>query len=107
MFPSQPTVGSPLLQMVGPLECCFSCFLGPQASSYFTISRYRFLRCLHPGLLLAVPLMVYCPQHHLNVKLQRPTAKHYAVVRVSVDILGEGLWETEGLEHNKKTYKVN
>lgn len=64
MSPSRPTAGSPLFLMVGPLEgCVCCCFSGSQMPPFLIRSCLRLLRCLRPGLLQAVPVMVCCLQH--------------------------------------------
>ena len=67
MSPSRATVGSPLFQVVGSLEGCVSCFSGSQTPSFSTRSCCRLLRCLHPSLLQAVPVIVCCLQHTVPV----------------------------------------
>jgi len=71
MSPSRPTAGSLLFQMAGPQKGCVSCFLGSQTPPFFTRSCSGVLRSLHPGLLLAVPVMVCCP-HHGMLQLPLP-----------------------------------
>lgn len=66
MSPSRPTAGSLFFQMVGPLEGCVPCFSGSQTPPYFIGSCLGLLRCLHPGLLLTVPVIVCCPQQVAN-----------------------------------------
>lgn len=69
MSPSWPTAGSLLFQMAGPLEGCVSCFSWSQTPPYFTGSCHGLLRCFHSSLLLAVPVIVCCPQHLLRMSI--------------------------------------
>ena len=78
---SWPTAGSPLFQMVGPLEECVSCFSGSQTPSFSTRSCCGLLRCLHPGLLQAVPVIVCCPQQRQKVINERESTHTHEVVR--------------------------
>ena len=81
MFLSKTTACSPVFQMLCPMEGCVSSLSGLQTLFFFTSSCCRLLRCFHSDLLLAVSLIACYLQHPLNVKIQRPTAKHYTMTR--------------------------
>ena len=71
MSPSWPTAGSLLQNIVCSLEGCISCSSECQMLSFFffffTRSCPGLLRCLHPSLLLAVTVMVCCPQQNRDL----------------------------------------